>query len=266
MTNRQFDEVTSEARRLKFSLKRCPTCGSKPEEVAPGVYVWMELGLIRYNDEDKTCHCEWQIELMRRYLLAHIPKAYWTLGEAEYFGDPVAWRIATDYIDGWQDNKTQGLGLEFYSPTQGTGKTFLVSWIARQLIQLREDVYYRRFREIMGLFRKPNEESEAIADRLRNASVLVLDEVGVAVSDEQNHYFAMEFEDLMRARIDDNKVTLMTTNLTPDELDGEYFRTYSLLEAKQNRYEIQYKDARRSGDIFMISDAMIESGEVRPLQ
>jgi DNA replication protein DnaC len=203
---------------------------------------------------------------MRRYLLAHVPKAYWTFGTPEYFGDPKAWQLANEYLNNWDGNKSMGLGLEFYSPTQGTGKTFLVSWIARQLIQRGEDVYYTRFRPLMELYHRENKERTVIESRLRDSSVLVLDEVGVAISVAQNSYFAMEFEDLMRSRIDDNRVTLMTTNLTPDELDGEYTRVYSLLAAKQQRYAIDYEDARRVGDVYLINEAMIKSGEVRPLQ
>jgi hypothetical protein len=266
MSNDEFDEVEHQAVLKRISLHRCPTCGGAPTEVAPGIYEWIELGRFLYNGVRLDCDCNGQLQLLRHYLLAHIPKGYWTLGFDEYFGDPQAWKIAAEYLDNWKGHKDLGLGLEYYSPTQGTGKTFLVSWIAKQLIQRGEHVYYTRFREIMGLYDKSADRREAEVDRLRYTPVLVLDEVGVAISDSQNHYFAVEFEELIRARTDDNRVTLMTTNLTPEELDGEYTRTYSLLAAKQKRYEIDYEDARRTGDIHLINSSMVECGEVRPLQ
>jgi DNA replication protein DnaC len=266
MSNQEFDDVESQAVLKTISLHRCPTCGASPTEVAPGIYEWTELNTFFYDGNQVECDCDGQLQLLRHYLLAHIPKGYWTLGFDEYFGDPKAWKVATEYLEHWEGHKKLGLGLEFYSPTQGTGKTFLVSWIARQLIQRGERVYYTRFREIMGLYNKSAERREMEVDRLRYTPVVVLDEVGVAISEAQNHYFAAEFEELIRARTDDNRVTLMTTNLTPEELDGEYARTYSLLAAKQQRHEIKYEDARRTGDIHLINSAMVESGETRPLQ
>lgn len=226
---------------------------------------WPQDSTYRYQGEEHICDCQWQDSLRRAYLLAHVPLNYWTYGPAEYYGDPEAWKVAEEYLENWERYKPLGLGLEFYSRTQGTGKTFIVSWIARQLIQRGESVYYTRFREIMGLYDRPYEDRKYEEERLRYIPVLVLDEVGVAISGSQAGYFATEFETLIRARVDDNRVTLMTTNLTPEELDQNYRRTYSLLAAKQQRHAINFEDARRAGDVHFLDIAVAEAGESRPI-
>lgn len=75
----------------------------------------------------------------------------------------------------------------------------------------------------------------------------------------------MEFENLIRNRIDSNRVTLMTTNLTPHQLDQHYPRTYSLLSVKQQRHAIDGIDVRRAGQQDIDRD-LAEAGEVRPIR
>lgn len=266
MTDRQYDEVETQARLKQIDLRSCPTCKSRPLEPVPGVEVgWPEDSTYTYLGDRHICNCAWQDLLRRHYLLAHIPKGYWTYGPDEYYGDKGAWKFSEDYLSTWKGCKELGLGIEFYSEMQGTGKTFLISWVARQLIQRGESVFYTRFREIMGLYDRPYDERKYEEERLRNIPVLVLDEVGVAISGAQNEYFAMEFETLIRARVDDNRVTLMTTNLTPDKLDNNYARTYSLLAAKQDRYEINFEDARRAGHVQYLDMEVAKANESRPL-
>lgn len=257
--------MKNQARLKCLNLRQCPTCKSILGEPAPGINRWPTDSTYQYLGEEHTCHCKWQDTLRRHYLLAHIPKGYWTYGKQEYYGDPEAWKMAEQYLNSWDNFKDLGIGIEFHSATQGTGKTFLVSWIARQLIQRQESVYYIRFREIMGLFHKPYEIRQEEEDRLRYSPVLVLDEVGTAISGEQGVYFAVEFENLIRARVDDNRVTLMTTNLTPEEIDDHYPRTYSLLSAKQQRYAIKAEDARRAGHVYDIDLELAAAHEARPL-
>lgn len=265
MSNQEFDEVSRLAKQKHLDLKRCPTCKSRETEIAPGVYAWPEAPTYRYMDHARVCDCLNQDTLRRHYLLAHIPVHYWRLGESDYFGDPNAWRVMQDYLDAWENYRDSGIGIEFFSPEMGTGKTFLATYIARQLIKLGEPVHFTRFRDIMGLYDKPYEARKEAEEKLWYTRVLVLDEVGAPLSEAQGAYFAAEFENLIRARIDDDRVTIMTTNLLPGNLDQHYPRTYSLLAAKQRRHEINFKDVRRSGDIMLLDTELAANGETRPL-
>lgn len=266
MSDKEYDYVIEQARIKGEDLSRCHTCGAERETPVPGVDLgWPTDSKYKYQGEWHACDCTWQDELRRHYLLANIPRGYWTYGPEEYFGDPKAWESAQGYLSNWSAYKRTGMGLDFYSADQGTGKTFLVSYVLRNLIQLGERCYYLRFREIFGLFNRPYEARRDEEDRLNRTPVLVLDEIGKPISGAQGEYFAVEFENLVRTRTDDNLVTLMTTNLLPDELDHYYPRTYSLLSAKQLRYEIHFEDARRSGDVQFLDIALAEAGEARPI-
>lgn len=248
-------------------MSRCPTCKAGREKPVPGVVLgWRTDSTYTFDGEEILCDCAWQNELRIRYLLADIPEGYWRLGAEDYYGDLKALEIAEDYLEHWNEYRDIGLGLEFYSRTQGTGKTFLLTYVARQLIQRGERVHYRPFRSIMGLYEAPYAARQATADRLQHSTVLALDEVGTALSGAQGDYFAMEFENLMRDRIDAGKPTLMTTNLAPDELDKHYPRTYSLLAANQKRWAIGGVDVRREGSVFEILKDLADRKEQRPIR
>lgn len=264
-SNQEFDQVEALASELHINLNACPTCRAKPVEVAPGVMDWAD-STYRLYQQDRPCSCEYQNNLQRHYLLSQIPRTYWTLGENEFFGDPEALRATQSYLDNWDGFKHVGGGMEFYSASQGTGKTMLACLIGKELIKRGESVHFVYFRDIMSLYDKPFEIRDAEVRRLRRTSVLILDEVCLTISDAQHKYFAGEFEDLIRFRTSGNGVTIMTTNLTPEELEIEYPRTYSLLAAKQQRIKVAGVDARIAGDVDFMNMELALNGEARPLQ
>jgi DNA replication protein DnaC len=265
MSNHQYETVERTARVKHLDLRECPGCGSRMEEIAPGVYEWPEDPKFHYLGKQYVCNCLRQDTLRRHYLLANIPLHYWKLGPKDYFGDPAAWETASDYLTNWEQYRAVGRGIEFFSPEMGVGKTFLATYIARMLVQLGEPVYFTRFRSIMGMYDRPYEARREEEERLYYTRVLLLDEVCPPLSTEQGKYFASEFENLIRTRIDDDRVTIITTNLQPDELSQYYPRTYNLLAAKQHRHEIQGQDVRRSGEILMLDEALAANGERRPI-
>lgn len=186
------------------------------------------------------------------------------LDEEDYFGDPSAWDATTDFLENWENFRVYGLGLGYYSKTQGTGKTFLATRVARELVKRGESVYYINFRDIMSLYEMPYEERAAQEDRLKHNTLLILDEVVGPVSAAQHSLFASKFEELVRYRTNYGRVTILTTNLEPDELDEHYERTYSLLAAKQKHIGISGNDARREG-IWDLNTLLAENGQRRPI-
>lgn len=243
-------------------LSQCPTCLATRIEIEPGVYGW-ENGTYRYKGQEHQCDCEGQMQLRKHYLLANIPKQYQELDWGDYAGDQNAIDAVTLYLDKWTFAKQNGMGLEFSSPTLGVGKTFAATYVGKQLVKRGERVYFVRFLEVIAALHKESEERSAFEDRLRDTTVLILDEVGLAISAAQHDLFAVKFEELIRYRTDNNRVTIMTTNLTPDKLHYEYPRTYSLLEAKQIRVEIVGTDYRpRKG---MENLELLANEEVSPI-
>lgn len=247
-----------------YNLNACPTCGQAQYELAPGIWEWTP-SIYFLDGSSHPCQCEWQSRLLHHYLLAEIPSSYWTLSEDDFFGDSDALEAMQDYLDRWKDWKTHGIGLAFHSSTQGTGKTMLATIIARHLIHQGERVYFISFRDAVRLYDMPFEQREEKVRRLRNTPVLILDEVGLAISDAQHDFYSVELEDLIRFRTSGNAVTLITTNLTPAALDTEYPRIFSLLASKQRHITVGGHDVRRAGEVDLFRMELIANGEAQPI-
>lgn len=202
--------------------------------------------------------------LFRHYLLARIGQEYMRLGEDTYWGDPDAMAEAKKYLEHWPKLRKYGLGIGFYSKTQGTGKTFLAMWIARELVKRGEVVHCISFKRMVEIFKMDQKERKIEENRIRDCTVLVLDEVSRPVSEAQRALFAEKFEELIRHRSNYNKVTILTTNLTPEELDDIYPRTYSLLAAKEESVYVNGSDVRKEHLNDLIKDLAL-NGEVRPI-
>ena len=83
------------------------------------------------------------------------------------------------------------------------------------------------------------------------------------MSEAPRALFAEKVEELIRYRSNYNKVTILTTNLTPKELDEIYPRTYSLLAAKEQSIKVAGNDVRKEG-IWSVNKQLAENGESRP--
>ena len=66
-------------------------------------------------------------------------------------------------------------------------------------------------------------------------------------------------------RTSGNTVTIVTTNLTPDELEQEYARCFSLLSSKQIMINVNGSDVRKNGDKQLLDLELIANKEVRPI-
>lgn len=242
---------------------QCPTCESKPTEIADGVFGWTPNTYF-YGGKKHPCLCESQIELYRHYLLARIPEEYMRYTRDDWIDKSHAIAEVDAYLKQWDSYRKHGVGLGFYSKTQATGKTFLATYIARDVIKRGESVYYAYFRSLVGAYELPAEERRLEEDRLRDCTLLILDEVIKPTTVPQRNLFADRLEELIRHRSNYNKVTIITSNLEPDELDKEYPRTFSLLMAKQKKVTLKGDDVRRDG-MWSVTEALIQNGEMRPI-
>ena len=265
MNNKQYQTVIQTARVKNIDLNRCPTCRQKRSEVEPGagIYVWAP-STYRLYGKDIACDCEWQDKLRRHYLLANIPMSYWTLGPDDWWGDPDALVVVQDYLTEWEDNKWVGFGLEFYSPRMGVGKTMLAAIVGKALIQAQESVYFTLLSD--AITHMTGEGDDDTFKRLRESPVLILDEVGVAWTDRMHLLYAEKLEDLIRFRTAGAAVTIMTTNMTPEQQDDTYWRVFSLLAAKQQRIHVQGDDSRVNGDKRLMDLELKTNKESRPIK
>jgi DNA replication protein DnaC len=263
LTNAEFDTVAKFARNSGIGINQCPTCLAKEIEVEEGVYGW-EYGTYRYRGEEYPCDCDTQMILRRHYLLAGIGDQYQRLDWSDFRGTPEVRDAVALFLEKWDRFRINGMGLEFSSPNLGVGKTFAATHVGKELIKKGVKVMFMPFLEVIGLLSRDAEYRTAQENRLRDSTVLILDEVVPPISTAQGHLFSTKFEELIRHRTNFNRVTIMTTNLTPNKLHEHYPRTYSLLEAKQIRVELGGKDARQDF-IGMENIELVANDEVRPI-
>lgn len=263
LTDKEYDYVAELAQRSGIPLVQCPTCGAKEIYVDENNYGWIN-GTYRLDGEEHECDCQTQMELRKHYLLANIGDQYQRLDWKDFKGSKEAAEAVSLYLDAWETAKINGMGLEFSSHLLGVGKTFAATHIAKELIKQGERVYFIPFLEVISLLGRPQEYRNDVQDRMRDTTILILDEVVPAVTAPQRALFAGQFEELIRNRTNFNRPTIMTTNLTPSELHKEYPRTYSLLEAKQIRIEMIGADARQ-GIRGVRNLELLANGEVEPI-
>lgn len=264
LSNKRFDESVRLAKLSGIPIDTCPTCLTTARERAYEIgneHSEPVIGTYRYRGVGYVCDCEDQIILRRHYLLAGIGEQYMRLDWADFRGSEDAKDAVDVFLNRWDSFKVNGMGVEFSSPNLGVGKTFAATHLGKELIKRGERVWFTPFTSAVRTLISGDDDA---VRALRDSTVLILDEVGGALSEAQADLFSVQFEDLIRNRTNFNRVTIMTTNLTPNELHQKYPRTYSLLEAKQMRIEMNGEDARQS----FIANENIElaaNGEVRPI-
>jgi DNA replication protein DnaC len=261
LTNAEFERAEALARAAGVPLNHCPTCLAKPIEIAPDVWVFIN-GQYKLYGETYDCDCDTQIALRKHYLLANIGDQYQRLNWADYKGQQDVRDLVESYLEKWPSFKQNGMGLEFNSSKLGVGKTFAATYVGKELIKRGELVYFMPFLEVISLYESADREE--LEHKLRDTTVLILDEVRPPYTDAQKSLFSTKFEELIRHRTNFNRITVMTTNLPPDKLHDTYPRTYSLLEAKQVRVEMDGTDARQ-GFIASENLELAWNGEIKPI-
>lgn len=239
LSDSQAVEVERRARIRGVDIDQCPTCKSVLDE-----FNERDSGTYRFDGEEYVCDCDTQLLLRKHYLLANIPDQYMSLDwNRDYNGPDEIKENVQSYLDSWEEFKHYGMGIEFGGTSLGVGKTFAATHIGKELIKRREDVYFVEFDEVLAALK--NEDSD-LERRLRETNVVILDEIRPPTTDKQKAYFAARFESIIRHRTNWNGVTILTTNLSEQEIEQHYPRPYSLLSAKQIRVDLSGDDARRN--------------------
>jgi DNA replication protein DnaC len=261
LSNEEFERAEAMAKTTGTPLSQCPTCLSTEQTVSPTSY-GREYGTYKFRGETYDCNCDEQIQLRKHYLVANIPTQYQQLDFREYSGDSDIKEAIADYLGHWPTVKAAGIGIEFTSPRLGTGKTFCATFVGKELVKKGEAVYFAQFREVLNAYEKEN--GNGLEAKMMNTTVLILDELIPPWTQKQGHFFAEKFETLIRHRTNFNLPTIMTTNLTEEELAETYPRPYSLLSAKQTRIVIDGDDYRLA-NLGMENVELAMNGEVRPI-
>lgn len=232
---------------------KCPTCGNRG----------------RYNLDFETfiCDCEIQKLLQRYYFASNIGREYHDICLKDFDGpdtDSVV-PLVREFIDNFDHNFHFGLGLTFTGPL-GTGKTFAMTCVLKELIKRGEDVYFITFEELINIWGKSWHDDEArrtLEKRLKSADVLGLDELRTDPRNLQG-FLANGLDSVIRHRTSNLLPTLVTTNMKKEEELDQFGKVYSLLAAKNTRVSTQGHD-RRMREVRQRNFELAKRGERRPV-
>lgn len=239
----------------------CPVCFWDGQDLEyPKKYWYKEQ---EYDcPEDEYGHVAWR--LAKKYWLAFIPLEYQKLLWAEFPYPELAVNI-DDYIQNFKRVRMEGIGWTFWSKTLGTGKTWAATQILRELVKQGYDCHFAMFMGMPSYYELDDKEERMMRmRRIREAEILVLDDVKMPISGAQRDFFEDKMEMLLRERSSANFPTIVTSNLSPEEFDHWYPRCYSLLSAKNAEVELNGNDWRKGG-AWESNQVLALKGETRPI-
>lgn len=129
--------------------------------------------------------------------------------------NPKISKICRKYVDQWDKVSTENIGILFRGPV-GTGKSFFACCIANELLKKRVPTAVTSFPRLLNLLQN-SKDRQGLLDRLSTYKLLVIDDLGV---ERDTGYAAEQIFAVIDARCRSNFPTIVTTNLTPQEMDA----------------------------------------------
>lgn len=186
------------------------------------------------------CDCEAQWVLHLWLLNAGIGKAYQRLSLRDVPDERLkSVTEALDYIGHIEGNLRLGLGLMLWSELRGTGKTLVATLALKRVLAAGYDGYFTTFSDMLDMYAsswRDKEEKRWFDQRVRNVQFLVIDDIGKenearrrkaseTGGNSNEHSLGMieaMVDAVVRARNAAALPTIITTNLTPKEIDQGY--------------------------------------------
>lgn len=244
---------------FKAKGQKCPVCLDK------GTFVYK--GVEHECPDDDYGHVA--LRKAKLYWLHNIPMEYQQLVWEEWpeeTGNVEVYDDCNDYFEKFERYSLNGVGMTFYSKGLGTGKTWAATAMLKRVVKLGVDGWFAPFYEVAGYYEIHDKaERDFKIKRVQESAFLVLDEIRKPISTAQGNLLAEKLENLIRPRSSANLPTLITTNLTPDEIEDLYPRAFSLISAKNVSIELSGTDARLGNKVWKRFAESVESGEALPI-
>lgn len=170
------------------------------------------------------CKCRERAVMSRRLRFADIPDAFRGMDlktfRMDVYRNPDskkkvsdACKIIKTYLDHFEKQKEQGMGLFIWSRTKGSGKTRIAAGIANELMKsyaVKFAVSLTILQEIKNTWRMDAEYSESrLLDALSTADVLIIDDFGV---ERPADWINDKLYQIINERYINRKVTIFTSN------------------------------------------------------
>jgi DNA replication protein DnaC len=142
-----------------------------------------------------------------------------------------------DYIANADEMIENGNGLTFLGPV-GTGKTLAAHHIIKSISVLEIDARAVKFSAIV----KPAKDDLEKKDI--EARLLLVDDLSFGTAEAQKTLFDGQLLDLVDSRYEEVRPTLITSNMSAEELANEYPRASSRLSELNSLLELDGEDKR----------------------
>lgn len=254
LTDKQLQDLEYNAEYRTYGMV-CPVC--------------LDTGQYKYLGEEHECpdddYGHVMLRLAKTYWLSNIPLQYQKLTWEKWPYDDLKVEVQ-QFIDQYQFLRMNGVGITLYSKMTGTGKTWAATHVLRELVKQGYDGWFAPFYEVKGYFEiEDKREKNFRIDKVQHSGILVLDEVRKPYTERMREFYAETLEELLRPRSDSNLPTIITTNMTPDELEENYPRVFSLMSAKNMQLNLDGYDARVGSEVWQENVVLGLNGEVKPL-
>lgn len=168
----------------------------------------------------KKCECSLKQEKLIKYYYASIPEKFINLTKKDCVYQEIP--PITNYIENIRNWITRGIGLYLYGPN-GTGKTFILSMIAKAACDVSIATYFCSLEQFLHLIleSRDNENIKNKLEYIKNCNLLCIDEIEKIYKPSRDMSFAdIIFDDLFRTRSNDKKTICVTSNLSVESLKG----------------------------------------------
>lgn len=231
----------------------CPTCEGRRSFV--------------FKDEEIVCHCQDQLSRQKNYLNAGIGRTYQILDWDDYVGDPKALDVANLFLAKKEEFLSRGVGLILHGEF-GLGKTLLAQLVLKELVMGGYSCFFTTLSDMIDMFTagwRSDTERTWYQKKIRQTRVLVLDDVGREFS-SKSELPESTFDSVLRGRAREGKSTILTMNLSLDELGQGYGgAVFSLLQENSvvHEFDREGEDFRRFARQRAIEE--IQKGWTRPI-
>ena len=280
LSNEEFDRLRARNPNIPRSPDHCITCRGR------GTFRWWrDIDGVESVEEWK-CNCFDQWALHIYLLYCGVGLTYQRLGRRDVETEPGALDKVNEYLANVEWYVNSGCGLILYG-RMGTGKTLLSTLLLKAMVSLGYDSYFTTFAEMLDTFRstyRSEDEKEWFYRRVKNASVLVLDDVGrehrptrwitheerkdrgqvSGVARDTTALAESTMDEVLRHRVASSLPTVLTTNMALEDLEASYgTNVMSLLHERSTTYRFTGEDFRDAARNRLHDE--VEQGLTRPV-
>lgn len=224
----------------------------------------MDTGFIEKDGKFIKCKCYNQLEALQISNISNIyniEKENFTTFDSSYYSDESdkerygssisprqniekIRKNVEEFIDNFETTEDSGL---LFSGKPGLGKTFMSNCIAKEILEKGHSVIYLTLSKLLDTaikfkFSSNQSESNELYRKIYNVDLLIIDDAG---TENMNSQRKEELFEIINGRILNNKKTIISTNLSINDLYENYDeRVISRIIGKYKKYKFFGDDIR----------------------